>query len=106
MHWVQRLEPRGQQLRLLARRLRGGLPLRLHLSRTGRVPTVASSSRQQPTSTTTFCEFILPYASVRMDVAAAVLLVRHRCGDGRLPVPPQTFVPGVAISMVKHHIAC
>jgi hypothetical protein len=51
-------------------------------------------------------ELILPYASVRMDVAAAVLLVRHRCGDGRLPVPPQSFLPGVAISMVKHHIAC
>jgi hypothetical protein len=50
-------------------------------------------------------EFLFSYASVRMDVAAAVLLVMHRCG-GRLPMPPESFVHGVAISMVKHHIAC
>jgi hypothetical protein len=51
-------------------------------------------------------EFVSSYASVRIDVAVGVVMVRHRCGDGRLPMPPQSFVPGFAISMVKHHIAC
>ena len=33
-------------------------------------------------------------------------LGRHRQTSITTPVPPQSLVPGVASSMVKHHIAC